>query len=49
MQYLYGAALGADQPVGRDVRARYAELRAEADARRREADRLVGPAASASR
>jgi hypothetical protein len=47
VQYLYGAALGADQPVGRDVLARYAELRREVDARRREADRLLGPAATA--
>ena len=44
VQYLYGATLGADQPVGRDVLARYAELRRAVDARRGEADRLLGPA-----
>ena len=42
VQYLYGAALGADQPVGRDVRERLAELRREVDARVREADRVLG-------
>jgi photosystem II stability/assembly factor-like uncharacterized protein len=46
VEYLYRAALGADQPVGRDVLARYAELRRAVDARRAEADRVLGPAAA---
>ena len=46
-QYLYGLGLAADQPIGRDAAERYAELRRALDARRREADALVGPAAAA--
>jgi hypothetical protein len=44
VQYLYGMTLGADQPVGRDARERLAELRRMVDARRREADALLGAA-----
>ena len=32
IQYLYGAASSADQQVGKDVIARYAELKRELDA-----------------
>jgi hypothetical protein len=46
-QYLYGLGLAADQPIGRDAAERYAELRRALDARRREADALLGPAAPA--
>jgi len=46
-QYLYGLGLQADQPIGRDAVARYEELRRLVDARRREADALLGPATAA--
>jgi hypothetical protein len=44
VQYLYGLTTQADQPVGRDAVERHAELRREVDARRRDADALLGAA-----
>ena len=43
--YLYQMTNTADQKIGRDAIERYRELREELDARKAEADKLLGPAA----
>lgn len=48
VRYLYGMTTQADQPVGRDAAERYAELRRAVDARRREADVLLGASGRAA-
>ena len=49
VRYLYGMTTEADQPIGRDAVARYAELRRVVDATRREVEILLGaPSRSAA-
>lgn len=47
VQYLYGETNGADQKVGQDAIARYAELKPQVDAITAELNRLLGPVKTA--
>ena len=42
--YLYSATAGADQPIGRDARDRYADLRKQVDAVTADLDKVLGAA-----